>query len=48
MYTVELDRSKRLLVISAARRVTAEEVNAVAGGAYASYCTMLRLGFAFS
>src|SRR4029077_12616126 len=30
MYTVELDRSKRLLVISAARRVTAEEVNAVA------------------
>ena len=31
MYTVELDRSKRLLVISAARRVTAEEVNAVAG-----------------
>ena len=30
MYTVELDRSKRLLVISAARRVTAEEVNEVA------------------
>ena len=30
MYTVELDRSKRLLVISAARRVTTEEVNAVA------------------
>ena len=30
MYAVELDRSKRLLVISAARRVTAEEVNAVA------------------
>ena len=30
MYAVELDQSKRLLVISAARRVTAEEVNAVA------------------
>ena len=30
MYAVELDRSKRLLVISAARHVTAEEVNAVA------------------
>ncbi len=30
MYAVELDQSKRLLVISATRRVTAEEVNAVA------------------
>ena len=30
MYAVEVDQSKRLLVISAARRVTAEEVNAVA------------------
>jgi len=30
MYAVELDRSKRLLVISATRHVTAEEVNAVA------------------
>ena len=30
MYAVELDQSKRLLVISAARHVTAEEVNAVA------------------
>ena len=30
MYKVELDQSKRLLVISAARHVTAEEVNAVA------------------
>jgi anti-anti-sigma regulatory factor len=30
MYALELDRSKRLLVISAARHVTAEEVNAVA------------------
>src|SRR6476659_2916588 len=30
MYKVELDESKRLLVISAARHVTAEEVNAVA------------------
>ena len=29
MYAVELDQSKRLLVISATRRVTAEEVNAV-------------------
>ena len=30
MYAVELDQSKRLLVISATRHVTAEEVNAVA------------------
>ena len=30
MYAVELDQSKRLLVISAARHVTAEEVKAVA------------------
>jgi anti-anti-sigma regulatory factor len=30
MYAVELDQSKRLLVISAARRVTAEQVKAVA------------------
>ena len=30
MYAVELDQSKRLLVISAVQRVTAEEVNAVA------------------
>jgi anti-anti-sigma regulatory factor len=30
MYAVELDHSKRLLVISATRHVTAEEVNAVA------------------
>ena len=30
MYAVELDQSKRLLVISATRRVTADEVNAVA------------------
>ena len=30
MYAVEVDQSKRLLVISAAQRVTAEEVNAVA------------------
>jgi anti-anti-sigma regulatory factor len=30
MYKVELDQSKRLLVISATRHVTAEEVNAVA------------------
>jgi anti-anti-sigma regulatory factor len=30
MYAVELDQSKRLLVISAVRRVTAEEVKAVA------------------
>jgi anti-anti-sigma regulatory factor len=30
MYAVELDESKRLLVISAARRVTAEQVRAVA------------------
>src|SRR6267154_5010820 len=30
MYALELDRSKRLLVISAARRVTAEEANLAA------------------
>jgi hypothetical protein len=30
MYAVELDRSKRLLVISALQRVTAEEANLVA------------------
>jgi hypothetical protein len=30
MYAVELDRTKRLLVISAAQRVTAEEANMVA------------------
>ena len=30
MYAVEIDQSKRLLVISAARRVTAEQVKAVA------------------
>src|SRR5437867_9081785 len=30
MYAVELDRSKRLLVISAAQRVTAQQVKAVA------------------
>ena len=30
MYAVELDRSKRLLVISALQRVTAQEVKAVA------------------
>src|SRR5436309_12244187 len=30
MYAVELDRSKRLLVISAARKVTAEEANTAA------------------
>ena len=30
MYAVELDRSKRLLVISAAQRVTAEEANVAA------------------
>jgi anti-anti-sigma regulatory factor len=30
MYAVELDRSKRLLVINAVRRVTAREVQAVA------------------
>jgi anti-anti-sigma regulatory factor len=30
MYTVELDRSKRLLVISAAQKVTAEEAKMVA------------------
>jgi anti-anti-sigma regulatory factor len=30
MYAVELDRSKRLLVISAAQRVTAEEANLAA------------------
>jgi anti-anti-sigma regulatory factor len=30
MYAVELDQSKRLLVITAVRRVTAEEVKAVA------------------
>jgi anti-anti-sigma regulatory factor len=30
MYAVELDQSKRLLVISASRRVTAEQVKAVA------------------
>jgi anti-anti-sigma regulatory factor len=30
MYAVELDQSKRLLVIAAAQRVTAEQVNAVA------------------
>ncbi len=30
MYAVELDQSKRLLVISAARRVTAEQIKAVA------------------
>jgi anti-anti-sigma regulatory factor len=30
MYTVELDKSKRLLVISATQRVPAEEVKAVA------------------
>src|SRR5437870_10055629 len=30
MYAVELDRSKRLLVISAAQRVTAEEANRAA------------------
>jgi hypothetical protein len=30
MYVVELDRSKRLLVISAVRKVTAEEANLVA------------------
>jgi anti-anti-sigma regulatory factor len=30
MYAVELDQSKRLLVISAAQRVTAEQVKAVA------------------
>src|SRR5262245_36666924 len=30
MYAVELDKSKRLLVISAVQRVTAQEVKAVA------------------
>jgi anti-anti-sigma regulatory factor len=30
MYSVELDRSKRLLVITAAQRVTGEEVQAIA------------------
>ena len=30
MYAVELDQSKRLLVISAAQRVTAQQVKAVA------------------
>ena len=30
MYTVELDRSKRLLVISATQKVTADEANMVA------------------
>jgi hypothetical protein len=30
MYSVELDRSKRLLVITAAQRVTGEEVKAIA------------------
>ena len=30
MYTVELDRSKRLLVISAVQRVTVEEANVAA------------------
>jgi len=30
MYAVELDQSKRLLVISAAQRVTAEEANLAA------------------
>src|SRR5215469_653258 len=30
MYAVELDQSRRLLVIAAAQRVTAEQVNAVA------------------
>lgn len=30
MYAVELDQSKRLLVIAAAQRVTAEQVNAAA------------------
>ena len=30
MYAVELDRSKRLMVISAAQKVTAEEANTVA------------------
>jgi alkylated DNA nucleotide flippase Atl1 len=30
MYTVELDRSKRILVISAVQRVTAEEANVAA------------------
>jgi anti-anti-sigma regulatory factor len=30
MYAVEIDKSKRLLVISAARRVTGEQVRAVA------------------
>jgi len=30
MYALELDRSKRLLVISAAQRVTAEEANRAA------------------
>jgi hypothetical protein len=33
MYAVELDQSKRLLVITAARRVTVEEVKAIAGRA---------------
>ena len=33
MYAVELDRSKRLLVITAAQRVTVEEVKAIAGRA---------------
>src|SRR5947208_5159140 len=32
MYAVELDRSKRLLVISASQKVTAEEANRVAQG----------------
>src|SRR6266513_3699138 len=32
MYAVELDRSKRLLVISAAQKVTAEEAKMVAQG----------------
>src|SRR5213075_3349409 len=32
MYAVELDRSKRLLVISAAQKVTAEEAKAVSQG----------------
>src|ERR1700758_294839 len=31
MYSVELDRSKRLLVISASQRVTAEEAKLAAG-----------------
>src|ERR671923_164723 len=34
MYAVELDQSKRLLVISAAQHVTAEQVKAVAEGVH--------------